>query len=232
MVSQTHSPRLHMLLLIVLPMVSFLAIFLWAASSESSLVRQMSLLVLVVIAVGYVVGTGVSIRLTNAAHSKLEAQILEQTHALHECLDRETHYRAIVEMAFDCIITTDSEGRVTEFNPAAEQAFGYRKEDALGRELAELIVPLRLRDAHRKGFARYANTGEGTMLGHLIEVTGMRADGSELPVEMAVSAFRTGESVMFTGVLRNIAERRRMEDTRLRAVATEEQDRQHREPIA
>ena len=95
--------------------------------------------------------------------------------------------RAILDAALDCIITIDHRGRVLEFNPAAERTFGHRAADAVGRELAELIVPPSLRQRHRDGLARYLETGEEHVLGRRLEITGMRADGSEFPVELAIT---------------------------------------------
>ena len=78
----------------------------------------------------------------------------------HRAPASEAHYRTIVEVALDCIITIDAAGKVVEFNPAAEKTFGYQKHDVVGRELAELIVPPAHREAHRKGLARYIATGD------------------------------------------------------------------------
>ena len=87
----------------------------------------------------------------------------------------------MLDAALDCVITIDDDGRVVEFNPAAERTFGYRGADVVGREMAELIVPPELRERHRAGFARYLETGEPTMLDRRLELTGMRADGIDLP---------------------------------------------------
>jgi len=95
--------------------------------------------------------------------------------------------RAILATALDCIITMDAEGTVVEFNPAAERTFGYRRTDAIGQELAELIVPPSLRERHRKGLAHYLATGEGSVLGKRIELSAMHADGTQFPVELTVT---------------------------------------------
>ena len=94
---------------------------------------------------------------------------------------------AILESALDCIITADHHGRITEFNPAAERTFGYRRQDVVGLPLADVIVPPSLREQHRTGFARYLATGEARVLGRRVEITGMRADGSEFPIELAIT---------------------------------------------
>src|SRR5918996_2122616 len=82
---------------------------------------------------------------------------------------------AYLEAALDCVVMADASGRVVEFNPAAERTFGYTREEALGRTLAELIVPPSLRERHSRAFARFAETREQRMFGQRLELTGMRA---------------------------------------------------------
>src|SRR5678809_1787890 len=93
--------------------------------------------------------------------------------------------RAILDCALDCIITMDESGRILEFNPAAERVFGFARSEAVGMELAELIIPAPLREEHRRGLQHYLKTGEAQLLGRRIEVTAIRADGSEILVELA-----------------------------------------------
>jgi PAS domain S-box-containing protein/diguanylate cyclase (GGDEF)-like protein len=119
---------------------------------------------------------------------------------------------AIIEASLDCIVTIDHEGTVVEFNPAAEGAFGIKCEDALGKPMVELIIPPRLRDAHRRGFARYLATGDGPILGKRIELEAIRADGTEFPVEIAITAIRSGRTPLFTGFIRDLTERKRAEE--------------------
>ena len=116
---------------------------------------------------------------------------------------------AILESVLDCIVTMNADGTVIEFNAAAERTLGYTKAEAIGQSLADLIIPPRLRDAHRAGLARYLATGEGPLLGKLIEISAMRSDGSEIPVELSITAIRSDKAPIFTGVLRDIAERKR-----------------------
>jgi PAS domain S-box-containing protein len=124
----------------------------------------------------------------------------------------------VLDSVLDCIITMDAEGRVIEFNAAAQRTFGYTKADAIGRPLADLIIPPLLRDAHAAGLARYLATGEGRLIGKLIEMTAIRSDGSDIPVELAITASRSDKFQTFTGVLRDITERNRAQAAiRLRA---------------
>ena len=103
--------------------------------------------------------------------------------------------RAYLDAALDCVIIADASGRVVEFNPVAERTFGYTREEALGRTLAELIVPPSLRERHSNAFARFVETREKRLFGRRLEVTGMRADGTEFPVELALGQV-SGEPVL------------------------------------
>ena len=121
----------------------------------------------------------------------------------------EVRKAAIVDSALDCIVTIDHEGCITEFNPAAEHTFGYRRDEVLGKHLADVIIPPSLREKHRQGFARYLATGEARVLGKRIEMTAVRADGSEFPVELAITRIPLEGPPSFTGYLRDITERKR-----------------------
>jgi len=123
----------------------------------------------------------------------------------------EVRKAAIVDSALDCIVSIDHEGCITEFNPPAEHTFGYRRDEVLGKHLADVIIPPSLREKHRQGFARYLATGEARVLGKRIEMTAVRADGSEFPVELAIARIPLEGPPCFTGYLRDITERKRAE---------------------
>jgi PAS domain S-box-containing protein len=131
----------------------------------------------------------------------------------------EVRKAAIVDSALDCIVTIDHEGCITEFNPAAERTFGYHRDEVLGRPLANVIIPLSLREKHRQGFARYLAAGEARVLGKRIEMTAVRADGSEFPVELAITRIPLEGPPSFTGYLRDITERKRAEQELRRSEA-------------
>ena len=99
----------------------------------------------------------------------------------------DARHRAIVDAALDCVITMDGDGRVIEFNPAAERTFGYRKRDVFGRPLADLIIATDLCQAHRDGLSSHHATGELKVLGRRIEMRAVRSDGSAFPVELAMA---------------------------------------------
>src|SRR5438270_4606194 len=127
----------------------------------------------------------------------------------------EMQYRGILDTALDCIITMDADGRVLEFNPAAERVFGFSRSEAVGKELADLIIPPRMRGQHRRGLAHYLKTGEGPVIGKRIEIAGVRKDGAEILVELAITALNSESSPVFTAYLRDITERVRNDRRRL-----------------
>jgi len=141
--------------------------------------------------------------------AELEAA-LEAEHSRSEQLEEaEALSRAIVDASLDAIVNMSEDGCITEFNAVAERIFGYRRDDVIGRELGEVIVPAAMREAHRRGLAHYLNTGEGPVLGTRVELMALRADGSEFPVELAISRADVEGPARFTGFIRDITERHR-----------------------
>ncbi len=148
---------------------------------------------------------------TLAAIGNQLGQMIERKRGEEALRESEARKGAILESALDCIITFDHEGRITEFNPAAERAFGYLRKAALGKEMVELIIPQSLRESHRRGLALYNATSSGPTLGRRIELTAMRAGGTEFPVEMAISRINVNGRPMFTAYIRDITERKHAE---------------------
>lgn len=136
----------------------------------------------------------------------------------------EARKSAVLRTALDSIVTIDHEGKIVDFNPAAEVMFGYPRDDVIGREMGEVIVPPALRESHRQGMQRYLATGEQRVLNRLIELTAMRSDGSEFPVELAITAIGDAQQPMFTGYLRDISDRKQADDA-LRAAHGELEQR-------
>jgi PAS domain S-box-containing protein len=142
----------------------------------------------------------------------------------------EARQRAILEAALDAVISIDNRARVTYVNSAFEHIFGYRADEMTGRELAAAIIPPALREAHRQGFARYLATGVAHVLDRRIELTAMRADGTEFPVEIAITRTGVTGGPAFTAYVRDITERQRAEHelmaSRARLVAASDAARQ------
>ncbi|MDQ6624613.1 MAG: PAS domain S-box protein [Verrucomicrobiota bacterium] len=117
--------------------------------------------------------------------------------------------QSILDSALDSIIVIGDNGRVREFNPAAEQMFGFKRDQVIGQELAELIIPPDYRERHRQGLAHYLATGEGPLLGKRIEVPALRADGTQILVELAITPYHLQGKPVFTAYLRDITSRQR-----------------------
>jgi PAS domain S-box-containing protein/diguanylate cyclase (GGDEF)-like protein len=128
----------------------------------------------------------------------------------------------ILQSSLDSIITMDAAGHVLDFNPAAERTFGYSRDEAVGRELGGLLVPEHLRGSHRAALKRHLATGESQILDRRIEVVGMRADGSEFPVELTVTRIDVGDSPVFAAVLRDLTEQRQAQE-QMQHLATRDQ---------
>jgi PAS domain S-box-containing protein len=123
----------------------------------------------------------------------------------------EARKAAVLETALDAIVSIDAEGKVIEWNPAAERIFGYSRELALGRDMAELVIPKPSHEPNRKGLARYLQSGRGRLLGHRTEMMALRANGAEFPVEITITRI-PGEPMVYTSFIRDITERRRTEE--------------------
>ncbi|HXG71614.1 MAG TPA: PAS domain S-box protein, partial [Gemmatimonadaceae bacterium] len=138
-------------------------------------------------------------------------EYLERGRATEAEQASEIRKASILVTALDCIITSDGDGIISEFNPAAEATFGYKKADVIGREMSDLIIPPSLRDAHRAGMKRYLATGEAHVLGRRIEITAMRSDGSEFPIELGIVRVPLPGPPFFTAYLRDLSERKKLE---------------------
>jgi PAS domain S-box-containing protein len=138
-------------------------------------------------------------------------QFVARRHAEAAVRDSESRLRAMLESALDAVVTMDHTGRVVGWNHAAEATFGYGADEALGRDMADLIVPHAYRDAHRKGLTRFLETEHAVLLDSRIELTGRRKNGTEFPVELTVTRIALTGPPMFTGYLRDITDRKKAE---------------------
>ena len=125
--------------------------------------------------------------------------------------ERDETKSAILSTALDAIITIDGDGMVNEYNPAAEQIFGYSYEEAIGKEMAALIVPEKYRTAHREGMLNWHKTGEGPVLGVRLEIEARHKNGKVFPIELAITPLNLEGKTYFTGFIRDITERKEAE---------------------
>ncbi|MCX7166873.1 MAG: PAS domain S-box protein [Rhodocyclales bacterium] len=158
---------------------------------------------------GKVIGTfGISRDITERKQLLLDVQA--SAASLRDTLSRT---RLLLDSAPDAVICMDQDGKVLVWNAHAEEIFGYTAEQAQGNAMAELIVPPAYRERHRQGMARFITTGEKQVIGQRLELTGMRADGTEFPIELSIGALREGEHFLFTAYVRDISERKRTEES-------------------
>ena len=152
----------------------------------------------------------------DGARVDLERALHENRVSLAKARENEARKVAVVRACPDAIISMDQQGRILEFNPAAEELFGYTRAEALGRDLADTVIPPTLREAHRQGLAHHRVTGEGPVFGKRVELNGMRRDGSEFPVELAIQQIDIDGPPTFTSFLRDITKRKQAEQQRER----------------
>ncbi len=117
--------------------------------------------------------------------------------------DSEKRFRSVVETANDAIITIDGKGEIVSWNSAAVKIFGYSYEEVLGRELT-LIVPDRFKEGHRKGIRRVLYDNNSKITGKTLELSAIRKDGHEFPIELSLASWKTKDDFFFTGVIRDI----------------------------
>ncbi|HEU00323.1 MAG TPA: PAS domain S-box protein [Aurantimonas coralicida] len=128
--------------------------------------------------------------------------------------DPDSAWRLVLETALDAVIVMDRRGDVVDWNENATAIFGWSRDEALGRKLGDLIVPLRFREAHTEGLRRFLETGEAKVLRRRIEIWALRRTGEEFPVELSISPMAEGDGLIFVGFLRDISERRSAERQR------------------
>ncbi|MFH0810649.1 MAG: diguanylate cyclase [Pseudomonadota bacterium] len=123
----------------------------------------------------------------------------------------EERFRSVAQTANDAIISADSRGNIIFWNDAAQNIFGYSAQEAVGRETS-FIVPEQYQTAHQKGIERLISTGKSKVLGSRVELIGLRKDGTQFPIDLSLARWQTKDGVFFTGVVRDITERRHAEE--------------------
>ena len=134
--------------------------------------------------------------------------ITDRMEAQARLVESEARARAVIETAFDAIVTVDEAGRIVEFNAAASRIFGHSREQVIGREVSETIIPEHRRQEHQAGMGHYLATGEKRILGRMAEMEGLRSDGSLIPIELSVTEVPLAKGRLFTAILRDLTERK------------------------
>ena len=126
-------------------------------------------------------------------------------------LASEEKNRLVITTAADAFVAINEEGRVVDWNPQAEVVFGWKRQEAISQDAAELIIPPEFRDAHRQGLAHFVATGRSKVLGRRLELQGQRRDGTPFPVELTVAPIPFGNRYLFGAFVRDISDRRLQE---------------------
>ena len=140
--------------------------------------------------------------------------ITERRKAQTALQQSEQRNRLVVDTALDSVITIDTDGRITSWNAQAETTFGWEAAEVLGKSLGDTIVPQQHRKAHRRGIRRYLNTGKSRILGERLEITALRRDGEEFPIELSISPAILGKTTYFSAFIRDITAQKQAEAER------------------
>ena len=139
----------------------------------------------------------------DVTHQKLVDAALQQS---------EKRTRMIIDTALDAVVSMGPSGAISDWSAQAERMFGWSREEVIGRQMSQTIIPPRYRDAHTRGLQRYLETGVGPVLNKRIEVTAIRRDGTEFPIELAISPAKLGEEWSFSAFIRELTEQKKSEE--------------------
>ena len=143
-------------------------------------------------------------------NDQLELEVSHRRVAETALIESETKIRAILDTAVDAIIAIDVTGIIKSFNPAAERMFGFKAAETVGRNV-KMLMPEPYCSEYNSSLSRYWHTGRNKIIGICREVLGRRKDGSTFPLDLSVSELRLGDQLIFTGIARDISERKRLE---------------------
>ena len=149
---------------------------------------------------------------TIASLVSLALEAAERLQAERALRKNEGRTRLIIDTAISGVIGMDDKGYIIDWNVQAEQIFGWERHEAIGRSMVDTIIPTNYRQAHQRGLARFLETGEGPVLNKRIEITALRRDGTEFPIELAITPLRLENAYTFTAFVVDITERKRAEE--------------------
>jgi PAS domain S-box-containing protein len=144
------------------------------------------------------------------------SEVTEQKRAIEALRESEEKFRSISSSAQDALIMMNSKGNISYWNEAAERIFGYTKKEAIDRNLHKLLVPKKYLKAFMMGFKGFNGTGQGGAIGKTIEMSALRKDGTEFPMELSLSSFQLRGQWHALGVVRDISDRKQAEKERLK----------------
>jgi two-component system sensor histidine kinase/response regulator len=157
--------------------------------------------------------------LNDDLEQKIAERTQELTHSMQLAQDSQAKLQTIVDTALDAVVRMDRAGRIVGWNTQAEKIFGWSRDEALGQPLDVTIIPPRYREAHRHGMQRYMDSGSGAVLDTRIEIYGLRRNGDEFPIELAITQIELADKsgFEFCSFIRDISERREREQSLLAA---------------
>jgi|GEM_PF-2321298 len=144
-------------------------------------------------------------------------QVIQQRWTTRALAESESRFRAVARSANDAIVSADIDGRVTFWNDCAERIFGYSEAEVMGGPLTRIIPPA-YREAHERGVARLRDGAEPRVIGRTVTLEGLRKDGTLFPVELSLARWRVNEACFFSGIIRDVSERRAAEERLLEAL--------------
>ena len=153
----------------------------------------------------------------------IHIDITEQKKLTRDNAFKDTQIRKLFEMSLDALISIDESGVIFEWSPQAEKIFGYSHDEAVGRTLAETIIPETMRDAHTEGLAKYIDTGHGPVLNQRIEVSALRKSGEEFPIELTIFPLNLEDRKFFTAFVRDITELKTSRENMQNALARQKE---------
>jgi PAS domain S-box-containing protein len=149
-------------------------------------------------------------------NTELESHVAERTRELR---DSENRLRSVLDATPSAVVVMRADGKILDWNGRAERVFGWSRAEIIGKDMAETLIPPRYREAHRRGLARFISNGNPPAPNGVMEMSALRRDGMEFPVEMSISRLGAADELTFCGFIMDVSERKRMEETRERLAA-------------
>ncbi|UCD50351.1 MAG: PAS domain S-box protein [Phycisphaerales bacterium] len=131
----------------------------------------------------------------------------------------EERFSVMADSAQDAIMMMDAQGRVTFYNKTAQTMFGWTAPEVLGKDLHSLVMPERYRDTYLRGLAHFRHTGQGSAVGKILELTALRKDGTEFPIEISLAGVELNDEWHAIGIIRDITERQQAQEAILKEKA-------------
>lgn len=157
------------------------------------------------------VGSATSFAILLFAFRVLRREVKERKTTEQALRRSEAQFRSVAQSANDAIISADSRGQIVFWNTGAQRMFDYAANEVVGQPLA-VLMPTRYRDAHVHGLQRFLGTGKAHVIGKTVELSAVRKDGSELPIELSLATWHSYGDTFFTAIIRDITERKRSEE--------------------